>query len=286
MKLSDYERNRLKTKYGEWALVTGASSGIGREIAKNLADAGLNLIISARNESALVELQQELSRKNIKQTAAQIKIVTADLSKPEEADKLIQASQHLDVGLLVASAGYGTSGSIITTSLHSEVNMLKVNCEALLILTHHFSRYFAQKKKGGIILMSSMVAFQGVPFAANYAATKAYVQSLAEALAIELKPYGVDVLAAAPGPVESGFGKRANMNMNMTLTPEQVGVPILKALGRKTTVLPGFLTKFLVYSLRTVPRWGKVRIMKTVMGGMTKHQRKQIPKNDSELKVS
>lgn len=121
--------------------------------------------------------------------------------------------------------------------------------------------------------MSSMVAFQGVPFAANYAATKAYVQSLAEAIARELKPYGVDVLAAAPGPVATGFGQRANMNMDMYLTPEQIAVPILKALGRQTTILPGFLTKFLTYSLRTVPRWAKVRIMEGVMGGMTKHQR-------------
>jgi uncharacterized protein len=95
---------------------------------------------------------------------------------------------------------------------------------------------------------------------------------LAEALAVELKPFGVDVLAAAPGPVASGFGDRANMKMNMSLTPQQVGIPILKALGRKTTVLPGFLTKFLTYSLRTVPRWGKVKIMKIVMGGMTQHQ--------------
>jgi hypothetical protein len=118
-----------------------------------------------------------------------------------------------------------------------------------------------------------MVAFQGVPYSANYAATKAYVQSLGEALAEELRPHGVDVLAAAPGPVASGFGQRANMKMNMSLTPQQVGIPILKALGRNTTVLPGFLTKFLVYSLRTVPRWGKVKIMKIVMGGMTEHQR-------------
>ena len=121
--------------------------------------------------------------------------------------------------------------------------------------------------------MSSMVAFQGVPYSANYAATKAYVQSLAEALAVELKPYNVDVLAAAPGPVSSGFEQRANMKMSMSLKPSQIGVPILKALGRKTTVLPGLLTKVLVYSLRTLPRWGKVKIMQKVMGSMTKHQR-------------
>jgi uncharacterized protein len=149
----------------------------------------------------------------------------------------------------------------------------QVNSEAVLSLTHYFAQKMAAQKRGGIILLSSMVAFQGVPYSANYAATKAYVQSLAEALSEELKPHGVDVLAAAPGPVASGFEKRANMKMNMSLAPAQVGIPILRSLGRKTTVLPGALTKLLVYSLRTVPRWGKVKIMKLVMGGMTLHQR-------------
>jgi short-subunit dehydrogenase len=199
--------------------------------------------------------------------------VVSDVSETEGIDKIIQSTQGLNIGLLIVSAGYGTSGNFIDTSLHSEINMLKVNCEALLSLTHYYSQQFAQQKRGGIILMSSMVAFQGTPYSANYAATKAYVKTLAEALAVELKPKGVDVLAAAPGPVESGFSQRANMKMSMSMKPADIGIPILKALGRKTTVLPGFLTKFLVYSLRTVPRWGKIKIMKKVMGAMTAHQR-------------
>ena len=189
-------------------------------------------------------------------------------------DALIHETQGLNIGLLIASAGYGTSGHFIDGSLQTEVNMLRINCEALLSLTHYYSQQFVQQKRGGIILMSSMVAFQGTPYSANYAATKAYVQTLAEALAVELKPHGVDVLAAAPGPVKTGFSQRANLKMSMSMTPEQVGVPILRALGRKTTVLPGALTKLLVYSLRTVPRWAKVKIMAKVMGGMTEHQRK------------
>jgi len=179
----------------------------------------------------------------------------------------------MDIGLLVAAAGFGTSGEFLKGQLESEIQMLDVNCQAVLVLTHHFARLFAAQKRGGIILLSSMVGFQGVPFAAHYAATKAYVQSLGEALSLELKPHGVDVLAAAPGPVRSGFADHANMQMGKVLTPEDVGIPILKALGRRTTVLPGFLTKFLVGSLRTLPRWGKIRVMRAVMGGMTKHQR-------------
>jgi uncharacterized protein len=270
MKLSNNEKTRLKTKYGEWAIVTGASSGIGLELATQLATAGFNLVINSRHFDKLQEVEKQLKLK----ADIEIKMVASDVSETEGIDKIIQATQGLNVGLLVASAGFGTSGNFIDISLHSEINMLKVNCEALLSLTHYYSQYFAQKKRGGIILMSSMLAFQGTPYAANYAATKAYVQTLAEALAVELKPKGVDVLAAAPGPVQTGFSQRANMIMSMSLTPSQVGVPILKALGRKTTVLPGLLTKFLVYALRTVPRWGKVKIIAKVMGGMTKHQRK------------
>jgi uncharacterized protein len=269
MTLSENEKKRLRDNYGPWAIVSGASSGIGLEIAERLAGAGLNLIIHARSENALLEIA-----KRLKSTCkVEVKVVVADISESAGVQKIIEATQDLPLGMLVASAGYGTSGEFIHTSVHAEINMLRVNCEALLSLTHHFARKFVVQKRGGIILMSSLVAFQGVPYSANYAATKAYVQSLAEALSEELKPHGVDVLAAAPGPVESGFGKRANMKMNMSLTPQQVGIPIMKALGRETTVLPGFLTKFLVYSLRTVPRWGKIKIMKIVMGGMTKHQR-------------
>lgn len=271
MKLSSKEKKRIYTRYGTWAVVTGGSSGIGLELATQLASAGFNLVLNSRQIEKLQAVADQLHQLY----GVEIRPVAADMATGEGSAKLIAATEGLPVGLLVVSAGYGTSGKLLTNALREEVEMLRVNCEALLVLTHHFSQQFVAQRRGGIILLSSMVAFQGVPFAANYAATKAYVQSLAEALAVELKPYQVDVLAAAPGPVASGFGQRADMQMAMTLKPEQVGVPILKALGRKTTVLPGLLTKLLVYSLRTVPRWGKVLIMEKVMGGMTAHQQKK-----------
>ena len=212
MKLSIKEMTRLKTNYGEWAVVTGASSGIGQELAIQLAKSGFNLVISSRHLARLEEVEKRLkSPSNIS-----VKIVVADVSETDGINKIIQATQGLNIGLLIVSAGYGTSGTFIDSSIHSELNMLRVNCEALLSLTHYYSQQFAKQNRGGIILMSSMVAFQGTPYAANYAATKAYVQTLAEALAIELKPKGVDVLAAAPGPVESSRVLVPNTSPQMT----------------------------------------------------------------------
>jgi len=268
MKLNDKEKTRLLNKYGEWAIVTGASSGIGFDIAKQLADSGFKLILNARREQKLEEATSHLLNKY----NTEIESIAGDISDPDVQEKIIRFSSGKNLGLLVASAGYGTSGSFLNTSVHAETNMLRVNSEAVLTLSHHFSQVFSQQKRGGIILLSSLVAFQGVPFAANYAASKAYIQSLAEALYVELKPHGVDVLSAAPGPVNSGFGQRADMKMNTPLSADKIGAPILKALGRKSHVVPGFLSKFLTYSIKTAPRKLKVRIMKVIMGGFTRHQ--------------
>jgi short-subunit dehydrogenase len=269
MGFSKKEQQRLLSKYGNWALVTGASSGIGKELATRLAEAGFNLFITARRQNLLNEMAENLTATyNVK-----VETITADVAQRAEIQKVMDEISSKDVGLLVASAGFGTSGEFANSNLDAELNMVQVNCSALLEFTYHFIQKFKQRGSGGIVLMSSIVAFQGVPFAANYAATKAYVQSLAEGLARELKPLSIDVLAAAPGPVQSGFSERANMEMDMSLTPQQVSEGTLKALGRKTTVFPGFLSKFITGLLATVPRWAKVRIMKMVMGGMTAHQR-------------
>lgn len=267
MKVSQQLQKKLR-KYGTWALITGASSGIGKELSLRLAESGINTILIGRSAEKLKSLQEEIKGKY------QIKSVTlaTDLAG-NFLPGIIDVSKDKDIGIVVTSAGFGTSGYFVDGSLHEEVNMLNVNCKALLELTHFFTNRFVDQKRGGIILLSSMVAFQGVPFSANYAATKAYIQNLAEGLYHELKPLNVDVLAAAPGPVATNFGQRANMKMGNVLTPEQIAIPILKALGRRTTVLPGTLTKVLVYALRTTPRWAKIRIMQKVMGGMTAHQR-------------
>ena len=262
------EQVRLRNRYGPYAIVTGASSGIGLGIARRLAEAGLNLVLVARRE----ELLEASARTFRSEFGTDVRIIAADLSSEPENARVLAETRELDIGMLVASAGFGTSGAFLDSPVTDELDMLHVNCRSLLTLTHHFGRRFRERGRGGLVLLSSMVAFQGVPYAAHYAATKAYVQSLAEGLHVELSGTGVDVLAAAPGPTNSGFADRADMRMGMALASEDVALPTLRALGRKSTVMPGLLTKFLVGSLATLPRVGKVRMMGQVMHGMTKHQ--------------
>ncbi len=257
---------KMRMRYGAWAVVTGASDGIGRAFAESLAEAGIDVVLVARREEMLKDLAAQL----VQDHGVDALVVAADLGRPDGIHALISRTDSLEVGLLVAAAGFGTSGRFIDAVLENELDMIDVNCRAVAALSHHFASRFARQKRGGLILLSSIVAFQGVPRAANYAATKAYVQTLAEGLRVELAPFGVDVLASAPGPVRSGFASRANMTMGAAATPEVVARGSLAALQGAGTTRPGFLSKLLGWSLAVLPRWMRVRMMAIIMGGMTK----------------
>lgn len=260
---------RIRAQYGPWAVVTGASSGIGREFALWLAQAGVSTVLVARREAALNELASQLRT----DFDAESRVVVADLSTLAGCDAVTEVAESLDVGLLVAAAGFGTSGDFLAGALDDEIEMLHVNCRATLIHAHQFGRRFAERGRGGMVLFSSILGWQGTPHAAHYAATKAWVQSLAEGMHAELAGTGVDVIAAAPGPTASGFGARAHMRMGQTMPASAVVVPVLTALGRRSTVLPGRLTKLLTWSLKTAPRRVRTRILGRIMGDMTAHQR-------------
>ncbi len=262
------EQTRLHTRYGPWAVVTGASDGIGREIAIRLAESGINLVLVARRREILERLALELRQSH----GREVQVFAADLGDPASVEGLNAATRDLDVGLFVASAGFGTSGAFADSSLKRELEMVDVNCRAVVALCHSFARRMIARGRGGIVLMSSLVAFQGVPNAANYAATKAFIQTFAEGLHVELAPHGVDVLASAPGPVESGFNAAANMRSRQSVSSKAVAIGTLAALGRRVTVRPGFLSAFLEAALAPLPRWARVNIMARVMGGMTYHQ--------------
>ena len=250
---------RFYSRYGPWAVVTGASSGIGRALAVRIAEAGVNLVLVARSQSVLAQIASELSEKN----DIECRVVAADLASEGGVDLLLAATRELEVGLLVEAAGFGTSGLFIDSPLDREFDMLNVNCRALMALSWHFGRRFAEQGRGGMILLSSIVGFQGMPHAAHYAATKAYVTSFSEALRIELRGHGITVLAVCPGPVHTGFGTAAQRSEREKKIPgrecfyvpkEQVVEESLAALwSKRARIYPGLKTAAVAVLISAAP---------------------------------
>lgn len=191
----------LARRYGPWALVTGASSGIGRACAEQLAASGLHLVLVSRRADVLRRLAADLGRDH----GMQARVLAADLAQPAGIDAVLGATADLDVGLLVAAAGFGTAGPFLDAGLPEQLEMLDVNCRAVLTLTHAFARRMATRPDGaGIVLLASLVGRQGAPNAAHYAATKAYVQALGEGLHVELAAHRIDVVTATPARCTAG----------------------------------------------------------------------------------
>ncbi|MDP2800531.1 MAG: SDR family oxidoreductase [Phreatobacter sp.] len=267
MATSNTASTQWRDRYGPWAVVTGASDGIGLEIARDLAARGLKLVLVARRAAVLEQIADVIERTNSVET----RVIAADLGKSDDVERVLRECQDLDVGLLVASAGFGTTGNFLATDIRDEVDMVDVNCRAVLAMSKHFSARFAARKKGGLILFGSIVGYQGVGNAANYAATKAYVQTLAEGLAVDLAPSGIDVLSCAPGPVETGFAVRSNLSSAQSADPRAVARETVAALGRMTTVKPGIMSKILINSLAFLPRRARTKILSGIMASRTKH---------------
>ena len=257
--------NRLTENYGTLALITGASDGIGRAFAEKLAEAGFDLILVAGRQSELQHVASLLQEKH----GVQIDTLPIDLSLPAGAARLLEATRKREIGILVAAAGFGTSGAFVRNAVDIELQMIDVNCRAVVELSHEFGRRMAERGRGAIVLFGSLVGWQGTPAAATYAATKAFIQTFAEGIGDELSSSGVDVLSVAPGPVDSGFAKRANMLMGASDSPAQVAGESLRALGRRRTAVPGLVGKMLTWSLALLPRQSRVGIMGKVMRGMS-----------------
>lgn len=232
-------------KYGPWALITGASSGIGAEFARQLAARGLNLILVARREERLRILAHGLETAH----PITVKFLSADLTAPDFLTEIQQATEGLDVGLLVNNAGVMPMGRFLDNDLADELLQLNLNSRAPLILAHHFGRAMAERGRGGMIFLGSMVAFQGTPLVSHYAATKAFDLVLAEGLRAELKGASVDVLAVAPGFTATDLAGALDFSGSMIkpMPPEQVVEAALRGLGRKAVVVPGGQNRLLVW---------------------------------------
>ncbi|NRB38910.1 MAG: SDR family NAD(P)-dependent oxidoreductase [Pseudomonadales bacterium] len=250
----------FKQKYGPWALITGASTGIGRAISEQVAQQGLNIVAVARNQNNLDALKNQLENAY----GIEVKTISADLSLSESNHDIVQQTADLDIGLLIPNAGIENNGPFINNALEDEHKMLLLNTVSPMMLSHLFAQRFAKRGGGGILLTASLFAYQGVPFVSNYSASKAYILSLGEALNVELKPQGIDVTVLSPGLTDTAMTQNMAVDFNkMPITKHQpniVALVGLQALGKKATVVPGFINKFYAWENRLIPRSWPVKL--------------------------
>ena len=223
-----------------WAVVTGASSGIGREIAKNLADRGYNLVLAARRTERLQELSLTFG--------TEVEILGIDLSKEENVLSLYDRCKDKDVEILVNNAGFGTFGEFSKTELSKDLDMIALNIEAVHILTKLFLRDFIKKDKGRILNVASAAGFMpSGPLLSTYYATKHYVLTLGQSIAKELKKSGsrVTVSTLCPGPVKTEFDSVAGVEFGAVgMEAKRVAdIAVSGMLAGKIKIIPGFFIK-------------------------------------------
>ena len=229
-----------------WALVTGASGGIGLAYANELAQKGQAIILVARNETKLFAASEDLTARY----GVATKIIAADLSTSQGINKVIDETKDLTVELLINNAGKEESGQFLTLNTDQMLSSIALNCSAPLLLSHHFANKMANNGGGNILFLASIVAFQGVPLIANYAATKSYLLTFAEGIAAELGSQGVNVSIATPGFTKTDLAPDYNFNDTpfKPLEASFVARYTLNKLGKQRIIIPGFINKFLYFS--------------------------------------
>lgn len=241
-----------------WALVTGASSGIGEETARQLAGRGTHLILTARSMSKLDELAAALGNAH----GIETRVVAGDLGQAGGALRLCHAIDALRIAVdhLVSNAGFGSVGPFAESKAEDQAEMVRVNCEAVTVLARHFLPGMVARRRGGILHVASVAGFLPMPYMATYAATKAYVVSLSCALAEEVRQHGVHVTALCPGPVRTGFQARAGSTVKPEDRPAELTAEATVRLGLegyergRDVVIPGALNKFNAMSGKLAPR--------------------------------
>jgi short-subunit dehydrogenase len=249
----------LQGRYrGETVLITGASSGIGRELARQFAGDGADLVLVARSEDRLRELAGELSA----ESGVTVEVVPADLARPGSPDLIVQtlAQRHIDVDVLVNNAGFGAHGPVAGIGVQRQLEMIEVNVAALTRLTALLLPAMLERRHGAILNVASTAAFQPGPHQAVYCATKAYVLSFTEALAEEVRGSGVRVTCLAPGATDTGFAAQAGMVGTRLFRRGVMDASRVAQAGHdglrrgKTLVIPGLRNRALAFSVRLSPR--------------------------------
>lgn len=243
------------------ALITGASSGIGRDMAKYLADLGWDLVVVARRAERLLTLKEELKDTDVM-------CITADLSKVEECKRVYDETKDVEIDMLVNNAGFGLAGEFVDTDLDTELKMIDTNITALHVLTKLYLKDFVKRDSGIILNVASSASFMAGPLLNTYYATKNYVFRLSEAIYQELKERKskVKVSILCPGPIQTEFLDIANVGFVIKgLKSEDVAkLAIDKALKGKLIIIPGIMMKIGKFLLRFTPEklmlWVSYRI--------------------------
>ena len=246
----------FKEKYGQYALITGASSGIGKEFALQLAEKGLDLVLVARRKNLLDILAKQIKE----EYGVKVKNIALDLTETGAVEKLEKETANLEIGLVVPNAGIEFHGNFLNGEIADETRMLTLNTVVPMQIAHTFGKHLAKRNRGGILFVSSMFAMQSVPFFANYAATKAYILSLGQALNVEMKKNGVDVTVLAPGLTKTELSEKMEgmdfSKMPITeMTAKSVAKKGIDTLGKKSLAIPGARNVFMdIIGKYTTPR--------------------------------
>jgi short-subunit dehydrogenase len=229
---------------GGWAVVTGASSGLGAIFAQQLADRGMPLILAGRDASRLAEVQERVQQRA---PGRQVELVVGDLGTSTGIQDLIAVLDGREIDVLVNNAGFGTYGPVAETDADREHDLVAVNVDALVQLTHAVLPGMLERGRGGIVNVASVIAFQPAPYQATYGASKAFVLSFSQALWAETRGTGVTVTALCPGPTRTGFVDALEADVSDVAVykhlaaPEPVVAAGLRALDRgQPVVVPGW----------------------------------------------
>jgi uncharacterized protein len=256
----------LVERYGPWALVTGASSGIGQEFASRLAAAGFHIAMVARRRAVLESLAASLTS----QHGVSCRVIEMDLSEPGAAARLAQHVMDIEVGLLIANAGTGWIGRFDLQEPHAHASLIRLHCEMHVEITARLLPGMKQRGRGGVVIVGSMGGFVPLPYYAVYSGTKALLQNWGEALAMEMRGTGVDILVLAPGDTKTGFQEVAGEMSTKWSSVEDVVREALEGLGKRTVVVPGFENRLSLLAARFLPR-------KLFLDIVEKRQREQTP---------
>ena len=233
-------------RFGPWALVTGASSGIGKEFARQIAASGIHVALVGRREPLLRTVGAECTRAS----GVQHRIIPLDLSEPDFLPVLADATRDLDIGLVVSNAGTGNPGEFLKHDRQLLHETLRLNTIAHLDITHHFGQKLGERRRGGIILVGALGAENGIPCMANDGGAKAYVHSLGEALHYEFKPLGVYVTVLAAGVTNTAVIDKFGLNpKTMPMKPMSVEQCVSEGLSgllkNRSRVVPGRLNRIM-----------------------------------------